>query len=65
MSVGNNPLTEAVAEVFNDMEVTLRYPNGLNAADVLTEIRKKRGDDAFSLCSIIDVADECRYLFGR
>lgn len=49
----------------NDKSVTSKYPNGLDASDVLTEIRAKHGDDAFALCSILDVCDEMAALFGR
>jgi len=34
-------------------------------AAVLNEIRVKHGEDAFSLCSILDVCDEMTALYGR
>ena len=58
-------LLDACREVMSDPEVTARYPDGLNSADVLTEIRGKHGADAFPLVSVIDVADEMRSFFGR
>ena len=57
-------LLDACREVMRDESVTARYPRGLNAADVLTEIRRKHGNDAFPLCTVLDVADEMRAFFG-
>lgn len=58
-------MLDACREVMRDEAVTARYPKGLNSADVLKEIRAKHGDDAFPLCTVIDVADEMRAFFGR
>jgi hypothetical protein len=41
-----------------------KYPDGLDSADVLAEIRAKFGADAFPLCTVIDVANEMRAFFG-
>jgi hypothetical protein len=57
-------LLDACREVMRDKAVTARYPRGLNAGDVLTEIRAKHAD-AFPLCTVIDVADEMRSFYGR
>lgn len=57
-------LLDACREVMADRDVLARYPKGVNAADVLTEIRAKHGTDAFPLVSVIDVADEMRSFFG-
>lgn len=57
-------LLDACREVMSDSETTARYPEGLNAGDVLTEIRRKH-PDAFPLVSVIDVADEMRSFYGR
>lgn len=57
-------LREACAEVMADPAVIARYPDGLDGNDVMTEIRRKHGQDAFALCSVIDVVDEMRALFG-
>jgi len=40
------------------------YPDGMNSAAILTEIRAIHGEDAFSLCSILDVHDEMEALYG-
>ena len=58
-------LLDACREVMRDHSMGAKYPKGLNAADVLTEIRAKHGADAFPLVSVIDVADEMRSFFGR
>jgi len=57
-------LLDACREVMRDPAMSARYPDGLDAADVLTEIRARHGAGAFALCSIIDVADEMRSFFG-
>ena len=56
-------LLDACREVMADRSVTAKYSEGLNAGDVLTEIRAKH-PDAFPLVSVIDVADEMRSFFG-
>ena len=58
-------LLDACREGMRDPSMGAKYPEGLNAADVLTEIRAKHGSDAFPLVSVIDVADEMRSFFGR
>lgn len=58
-------LLDACREVMRDHTVMARYPDGLSAGDVLTEIRTKHGDDAFPLVSVIDVANEMQRFFGR
>lgn len=58
-------LIEACAEVMADREVLARYPEGLMARDILSEIRAKHGEDAFALCSILDVCDEMNRLFPK
>lgn len=60
-----NDLREACKEVMEDAEVRARYPKGLNSGDILGEIRKKKGDDAFPLVSILDVHDEMDALYGK
>lgn len=57
-------LLDACREVMSDREVTSKYLAGLDAADILTEIRNKHGRDAFALCTVIDVADEMRSFYG-
>jgi hypothetical protein len=57
-------LLDACREVIGDPEVTARYPAGLNASDLLREIRAKHGEDAFALCSVIDVANEMNRWLG-
>lgn len=57
-------LLDACREVMADEEVLARYPDGLAPVDILDEIRKKHGPDAFALCTVIDVADEMRAFFG-
>lgn len=57
-------LLEACREVMQDKSVTSKYPQGLDGNDVMTEIRIKH-PDAFPLCSIIDVVDEMRKIYGR
>lgn len=57
-------LRDACREVMGDPEVQARYPKGLTAADVLTEIRVKR-PDAFPLVSWLDVHDEMTEFYGR
>lgn len=57
-------LMEACREVMADPAMRSRYPEGLMARDILGEIRAKHGDDAFALCSIIDVCDEMQKLYG-
>lgn len=59
-------LLDAVRDVMSDKSVTSQYPKeGLNAADVLKEIRIKYGDDAFPYVSVIDVADELQAFYGK
>lgn len=48
----------------NDPEITDRYPKGLNASEVLREIRVRHGEDAFKYCTVIDVADELKAIFS-
>ena len=60
-----NPLGEAVRGVMKDDEVRARYPEGLTAGDVLTEIRHKHGGDAFPLCTWLDVHEELSGFYGR
>lgn len=57
-------LSEACVAVFLDREKD-RYPDGMNAGDVLTEIRRRWGANAFALCTVIDVADEMDAAFGQ
>lgn len=57
-------LLDACWEVMNDPEITARYPKGIAAVEVLEEIRKKRGPDAFPLCTWLDVYDEMKKLYG-
>lgn len=58
-----SPLSDAVREVMQDPEMQRKYPQGLNAVDVLTEIRA-REPGAFPLCTVIDVADELQSIYG-
>lgn len=58
-------LRDACQEVMADHEVMKKYPNGVSSADVLNEIRVKHGDDAFYLCTILDVHDEMEALYGK
>lgn len=57
-------LLDACREVMDDAEVHARYPKGLTAFDVLTEIRAKR-PDAFQLVSMLDVHDEMESFYGK
>jgi len=63
MARGRNPLQEACIEVMCDPDAHKRFPRGLSALDVLTELRE-REPGAFPLCSVIDVADELRDYYG-
>lgn len=58
-------LMDACREVMDDSELRAKYPKGLNSADILNEIRAKHGDNAFPLCSILDVHDEMEKLYGK
>ena len=60
-------LFEACREVMLDKSVTSKYRDvgGLQARDILAEIRIKHGADAFPLVSIIDICDEMRELYDR
>lgn len=58
-------LMEACIEVMNDRQIALKYPQGMNSGDILTEIRAKHGDDAFAFCSILDVHDEMEKFYGK
>lgn len=57
-------LSEACDEIMYDKYGTEDYPRGLNAGDVLMEIRKKFGPEVFPYCTVIDVADELQELYG-
>lgn len=59
-----NDLRRCCGEVMDDAEVRGRYPNGLSAADILTEIRVKR-PGAFPLVSVLDVCDEMNALYPK
>lgn len=56
-------LLDACREVMADPDTKRYYPDGLNAAEILLEIRSRHGDDAFPLVSILDVCDEMRKLY--
>lgn len=58
-------LLDACREVMRDPSIKAKYPEGLLSYDVLAEIRMRHGDDAFPLCTVIDVANEMRAFFGR
>jgi len=64
-SIHDNPLRQACKEVMEDREVRKRYPEGLDSADILREIRVKAGADVFPLVTILDVHDEMEALYGR
>lgn len=57
-------LLDACREVMSDPDMRRYYPDGLDASDILKEIRARHGQDAFPLVSIIDVADEMRGFYG-
>lgn len=57
-------LREACLEIMEDRVVRDKYPEGLMAKDILHEIRVKHGEDAFVYCSILDVCDEMKALYG-
>lgn len=56
-------LLDACREVMRDSELGKKYPKGVSAGDVLTEIRL-RYPDAFPLVSVLDVANEMIKFFG-
>lgn len=58
-------LNDAVREIMNDRAIDPKYTKGMTPGEVLTEIRVKHGEDAFSLCTVIDVADELQAIYGR
>lgn len=64
-SIHDNDLRRACKEVMDDPEVTARYPEGLDSASILMEIRAKKGADAFPYADILDVHDEMTALYGR
>lgn len=57
-------LLDAIRRVMSDPDVTALYPLGLGATDVLREVRRRFGPDAFPLVSVLDVADELRAFYG-
>lgn len=57
-------LLDAIREVMNDPMLSADYPDGVTAADVLTEIREKH-HGAFPLCTWLDVHDEMTKFYGR
>lgn len=56
-------LMDACREVMRDDEMPKKYPKGMSAGDILTEIRIKH-PDAFPLVSVLDVANEMIKFFG-
>lgn len=64
MDRDSNPLREAVRAIMDDHDIQQDFPDGMSAVDVLTEMRE-RNPDAFPLCTVIDVADELRAIYGR
>lgn len=57
-------LLDACREVMSDPEMKTKYPDGLDGFDIITEIRIKHGEDAFNLCSVLDVIDEMQKFYG-
>lgn len=58
-------LLDACRDIMSDKTVLARYPEGLDAAEILTEIRAKHGSDAFCLCSVLDIANEMTFFYGK
>jgi hypothetical protein len=54
----------AIEDVFTHRDAA-KYPNGMNAGDILTEVRAKYGADAYPYCTIIDVCDEMDAMYGK
>ena len=60
----DNDLQREVAITMEDRSIIAAYPDGMNATEVLREIRIRIGNNAFPMASPIDVADELRELYG-
>ena len=58
-------LTDACWAVMTDKEALARYPEGVSAPDVLDEIRRKFGANAWPLVTWLDVYNEMRDLYGE
>lgn len=63
MSVERTPLHDACRAVMEDRDAHARHPEGMDAKDILTEIRTK-DPEAFPLISILDVIDCMREMYG-
>lgn len=58
-------LADCCLEIMEDPNMKSKYPEGLMAKDILNEIRVKHGENAFELCSILDVCDEMNKLYPK